>query len=132
MRTILRTAAMVVLVSAGLAASDPAYIGKWKFNQDKSDFGQMTVTYVAVPGGYTATMDGKSYTFKTDGSDSTTPWGTVASWKSHGDKEWETVTKVKGQMASTDKLKLSDDGNTLTIESKVMKASGDSSNDSMT
>ena len=120
---------MVVAV-ASLAAADAPYVGKWKLNMEKSDFGQTTITFAAAGGGFKTTAMGQSYTFMADGKDTPTPWGDTAAWKSTGAMSWETVYKTNGKVTNTDAIKLSPDGKTLTIDSKVMKADGTSSNDS--
>ena len=56
------------------AAAEPPYAGKWKMNAAKSNFGESTITYEQLAGGeMKATMDGLSYTFKTDGKDNNKP-----------------------------------------------------------
>ena len=120
MRTCLRIASLVLLSSAVLSAADPTYVGKWKMNAAKSDFGQLTATYEAQPGGgFKATMDGVSFTFTTDGKEYTTPWGTVATTKAINATTWESVNKAGGKLFGTDTMKLSADGKTLTVESKM-------------
>ena len=66
MRAFLQATGLVGLAALTYAAADP-YVGKWKLNPAKSDFGQLTATYEQLPGGgYKATMDGLSYTFTMD------------------------------------------------------------------
>jgi hypothetical protein len=133
MRSSLGLIALAVLTSGALAQAAPPYAGRWKVNPDKSDFGQLTVLYEALAGGdYKATMDGVSYTFKADGKERPTPWGNTAAWKSINAATWEVVNKVNGKLFSTDTVKLSPDGKTLTIETKLIKASGETSSDRMT
>lgn len=133
MRNTLRAAALILCAAAVVvAAADPAYVGKWKLNPAKSDFGQLTAIYEAVPGGgYKATMDGLSYTFKTDGKEVPTPWGTMTSVKSIDANTWESTNTVNGKLMSTETIKLSPDGKTLNIDSKMMKASGETANNTM-
>jgi len=121
MRTLLRLAGAVVLAATVSAATaDPAYVGKWKLNTAKSDFGQLTATYEAVPGGgFKATMDGLSYTFKIDGQPVATPWGTMQSWKAVNATTWEATATANGKPFSTDTVKLAADGKTMTIDSKT-------------
>ena len=115
----------------GLAAEAP-YAGKWKMNPAKSDFGDTTVTYEQLPGGeMKAMMDGQSYTFKTDGKETKTPWGSTAAWKSVDAKTWELIEKVNGKLFATSSVKLSADGKMLTVDSKRAKADGGTSDDSM-
>jgi hypothetical protein len=131
MQAPVRFAILITLISTGLMAADPPYAGKWKVNPTKSDFGEVTVTYEQMPGGaMKVTVDGLSYTFKADGKEYPTPWGTAAAWKSIDSNTWETTNKVNGKATGTDTMKLSADGKTLTVDSKVMKVSGESSNDS--
>ena len=74
----MRNVFLIGMCACGLAAAaDAPYMGKWKMNVAKSNFGDTTMTYDQMPGGeMKVTMDGQSYTFKTDGKDNTTPWGT--------------------------------------------------------
>jgi hypothetical protein len=125
MRTTLSTVAIIAMVSvAGAAIQGPAYAGKWKLNTAKSDFGQMTATYEAVPGGFKATMDGLSYTFTTDGKEVATPWGTMQSVKAINATTWEATSKVNGKLFATDTISLSADGKTMTVVSKMTQPSG--------
>ena len=133
MRTILRIAGIVVLASSAIAATaDPAYVGKWKLNTAKSDFGQLTAKYEAAPGGFKATMDGVSYTFTTDGKEVATPWGTMQSVKAINATTWESTAKVNGKLFSTDTIKLSPDNKTMTVESKMAQPTGGTSTNTMT
>jgi hypothetical protein len=79
-----------------------------------------------------ATMDGKSYTFKTDGKDNMTPWGMTLAWKAVDAKTWEIAEKTNGKVTCTSKLKLSPDGKVLTLDAKRVKADGGISSDSIT
>jgi hypothetical protein len=124
MSTTVRVAA-VLLATVTLSAADAAYIGKWKLNIPQSDFGQVTVTYEAQPdGGVKVTTDNQSYTFKTDSKDVPTPWGTTASWKSVNPRTWEMTQKTNGKVISTDTIIVSDDDKRMTVDSKVMSATG--------
>jgi hypothetical protein len=120
MRSVLRIAGIVLLGTSIAAAADPAYVGKWKLNTAKSDFGQLTVTYEATPdGGFKATGDGLSYTFKVDGKPVATPWGTMQAWKTVDPTTWEATSTANGKPFSTETVKLAADGKTMTIDSKL-------------
>lgn len=115
------------------AAAEPPYAGKWKMNLAKSNFGESTITYEQQPGGgYKATMDGQSYTFKTDGSETPTPWGSTMAAKAVDAKTMQVTEKTNGKVSMTGTMKVSDDGKTLTMNGKRMKADGSSSDESMT
>jgi len=121
-----------ILACALGAAADAPYAGKWKVNVAKSDFGDTTVTYEQMSGGeMKTTMDGQSYTFRTDSRDVMTPWGMTVAWKAVDANTWETTEKTNGKVTSTSTLKLSPDGKMLTLDSKRVKADGGTSNDSI-
>lgn len=125
MRNTLRIAAAVLLTTAAVMAADPAYVGKWKLNIAKSDFGQLTIMYEAVPGGgFKTTMDGLSFTFKLDGKEVPTPWGETSAWKSVDATTWEFTNRANGQVTSTNVVKLSADGKSLNVESKMTNPNG--------
>jgi len=116
-------------LASGLIAADAPYAGKWKMNPAKSNFGDSFVTYETMPGGeIKATMDGMSYTFKTDGKDYPTPWGMTTAWKTVDATTWEGTNKVNGKVTENDTVKLSGDGKTLTVDSKMLQADGATSN----
>src|SRR3954465_4551347 len=99
---------LVAICACGVAtAADAPYSGKWKMNAAKSNFGESTVTYEQLPGGeMKTTMDGQSYTFKTDGKDNMTPWGTTVAVKAAGANSWEITEKGNGKVTATSMLKL--------------------------
>src|ERR1043166_3232821 len=115
------------------AAADAPYAGNWKMNVAKSNFGDTTITYEQLAGGeMKATMDGQSYTFKTDGKDNGTPWGMTIAVKAVDAKTWETTEKANGKVMATGTMKLSADGKMIEMDVKRNKAEGGTSNESMT
>src|SRR5262249_1286794 len=131
MRVSVRLTILILVLSTMAWAADPPFFGKWKLNVTKSDFGESTVTYEqAANGEMKLTSDGQSHTFKTDGKEYSTPWGTTASWKAVNATTWETTSKVNGKVTGTATMKLSGDGKSLTVDSKAIKATGETSNDS--
>jgi hypothetical protein len=130
----MRNLFLIAFCACGVvAAADAPYVGKWKMNAAKSDFGDTSVTYEQMPGGeIKATMDGQSYSFKTDGKDNKTPWGTTMAAKTVDANTWEMIEKTNGKVSNTSTMKLSADGKMLSLDSKRVKADGGVSNDSMT
>jgi hypothetical protein len=130
----MRNVFLIGLCVCGLgAAADAPYAGKWKMNVAKSNFGDTTVTYEQMSGGeMKTTADGQSYTFKTDGKDTMTPWGVTVAWKAIDANTWEMTEKTNGKVSSTSTAKLSADGKTLSVDAKRVKADGGTSDDSMT
>jgi hypothetical protein len=129
----MRNALLIGICACGLgAAADAPYVGTWTMNVAKSDFGESTLTYEQMPGGQIkATMDGQSYTFRTDGTDTPTPWGVTMAWKAVDSNTWHVTEKIGGKETATGAVKLSPDGKLLTMDLKRVKADGGTSNDSM-
>ena len=128
----MRNVILTGIFACWLGAADAPYLGKWKMNIDRSDFGNTTLTYEQVAGGgMKATMDGLSYTFKTDGKDNMTPWGMTIAWTAAGADSWEITEKTNGKVTATGTVKLSADGKTLAMNVNRVKAGGGTSNDSM-
>jgi hypothetical protein len=123
----LRTAILLAVLAAAvsLAAADLPWVGQWKINVAKSNFGEWTVTYAAAgPGEMQWTEDGKTTKFKMDGKDYPDLWGGTAAWKQLDASAWETISKVKDKVVSTDVSRLSADGKTLTVTSKGTRPNG--------
>jgi len=116
-------AALAVAVS--LTAADLPWVGKWKIDVAKSDYGESTITYSAVgPGEMQWTADGMTMKFKMDGKDYPDPVGGTAAWKQVDASTWETVNKLKKKVLSTDVSRLSADGKALTVTSKGTRPNG--------
>ena len=125
--------ALILFAAAGLMAADAPYTGEWKLNPAKSDFGDTTLAYEQMAGGeMKQTTDGLSYTFKPDGEEYATPWGSTAAWKTIDSHTWQLTNKANGKVVSNDTLTVSADGKTLTAESNRIKANGETSKDVMT
>lgn len=115
----------VLALAATLAAADLPWVGQWKINVARSNYGELTVTYADVGAGeMQATADGMTWKFKMDGKDYPDPWGGTAAWKQIDATSWESVNKLKGKVISTDVRRLSADGKTLTITSKGTRPDG--------
>src|SRR5438093_1339444 len=99
MRGTVRLTILIAAISLFAWAADAPYVGKWKLNVAKSDFGESTVTYEQLASGeMKVTSDGQSYTFKADGKDYPTPWGTTTSLKVVNATTWEAINKTNGKV----------------------------------
>ena len=108
-------------------AADLPYVGKWKMNLAKSDFGHTTFTIESLPGGeWQTTAFGVTAKFKMGGNEYPDGMGGTIAWKGVGNNTWETVSRAKGKVTGRDTLKLSADGKTLTDNNKEMKLDGGS------
>jgi hypothetical protein len=124
---------LALFAAAGLMAADAPYAGKWTLNPARSDFGDTTLAFEQMAGGeMKQTADGLSYTFKTDGKEYATPWGSTAAWKAVDSQTWQVTHKANGKVVSNDTLTVSADGKTLTAESNRIKANGETSKDVLT
>ena len=109
-----------------LAAADSPFVGKWKLNPAKSQLAGITTTYEQLPSGeIMTTSGGQSYKFKMDGKDYPAPFGSTIAWKQIDSNTWESTTKNPG-MQTTNAIKLSADGKTLTETVAGKKPNGES------
>lgn len=117
--------ALVLAAAMVVAAAESPFVGKWKVNLQKSQFTGTTMTFEQLPSGeIRATAEGQSYTFKTDGKEYPAIFGSTAAWKQIDANTWESTYRLKGKVLSTDTVKLSADGKTLTVSSKGTKPDG--------
>ena len=122
-----RTAVLLAVLAAAvsLAAADLPWVGQWKINVAKSNYGEFTMTYAAVgPDEMQWTADGMTMKFKMDGKDYPDPWGATSAWKQIDASSWETDNKLKGRVLSTEVSRLSADGKTLTVVAKGTRPNG--------
>ena len=111
--------------AVALVAADASYVGKWKMNAARSDFGNTTITFAQAPsGGMQMTVDGQTYTFKTDGKDYDGVFGSKMSWKAIDAGTWEATIKMGAKVLSTDTYKVSADGKSLNLVSKGTSPAG--------
>jgi hypothetical protein len=130
----MRSRALVtVLVAASVAAAAQSpFVGRWKMNLAKSNFGETTMVYEQLPSGeMRSTAAGQSYTFRIDGKDYPAVFGNTVAWSTTGPSAWQTVWKMNGKTVATDTLTLSSDGNALTIRSTGTKPNGDPIDDTV-
>lgn len=132
-RNCVPTIVFAIAAVVAVTAADPPYVGKWKMNPAKSDFGETTVTYEQLPSGeMQATQAGVSYKFKLDGKEYPATFGSTATWKTLGANAWEVTWKLNGKVLSTDTLTLSADGKSMTVNSKGKKPNGEMMDDTVT
>jgi hypothetical protein len=99
-------------------------------NPARSDFGELTVAYEQLASGeMQETAAGQSYKFKLDGKDYPDQYGNIAAWKSLGSTSWQRTLKLKDKVLTTDTLRLSGDGKSLTVNSKGTKPNGETIDD---
>jgi hypothetical protein len=118
----MRTSAMLagcvgLLCSAVLVAADPPYVGLWKVNEEKSDRGP-AFTFATEGGGLRLTQGDRTYIVRFDGKEYPHPLGGLVRWTRIDDRSWETAYTQDGKLLGDAIYRLSDDGQTLTVQQK--------------
>jgi hypothetical protein len=116
----------ILLGALAAAAADLPFMGKWKFNMEKSDFTGTTVAFEQTASGeMQMTAEGQSYKFKVDGKEYPAPFGAVAAWKQVNATTWQATYRMEsGTPLSTETTALSADGKMLVINSKGKSPDG--------
>jgi hypothetical protein len=100
----------VALITSGLGAAEPPYVGKWKLNPAKSTLTGDTVTIEAISDGMMEfRSQGFIYRFKIDGKEYPTPIGGTAAWTAAGTNGWEIANRVQGKVISTVRITVTGD-----------------------
>jgi len=132
MRTYARLviAAAFAVLTASAVAENP-FAGTWKLDASRSKITGQTVTFTAEPGGAVkVTAFGQSYSFKLDGSATTTPFGDTAAWTRIDDNTWKAVHTKGSTVLDTETWKLAADGKTADVSNTGTKPNGESFSES--
>lgn len=117
MPSLLLSLGVLLTFDISLAAEQASYLGKWKMNVAKSDFGESTITYEQTPSKeFKVTADGETRTFKMDGKDYPSFDGRTAAWKQVDERTWQSTHKLDGKTLWTRTTQVSQDGKTLRVE----------------
>lgn len=112
-------------ISASSLAAENSFVGKWKFNPDKS---QMTGLQYNIEdsgsGKYQFKFGDDVETMTLDGKGHVTKYGNTWSIKATGPNSWESITKRDGKVTEKSKWTISDDGQTFTSTSESMRPDG--------
>ena len=124
--------AALALITTAASAQNP-FAGTWKIDYSQSKVTGTSFTFAPEPSGAVrGTWGAISYSFKTDGSDTTTPFGNTDQWTKVDDNTWKVVARKGSTDLGTDTYKLSGDGKTLQVESTGTKPNGDRFHDTET
>jgi hypothetical protein len=125
MRNVVQAVIGAVALVTAVAAADPAYVGKWKFNTSKSSLTGDSVTIENSAGGtWHFNSQGFAYSFKLDGKPNPTPDGGTTAWTATSATVWDVSNKIKDKVTSTYHLVLN--GDVLAVSGKSMKSDGGS------
>lgn len=103
-----------LLFAVNAAAADPAYVGRWKVNDDKTEWGLAFAFSQAATGELRFTQGDVTYVVRFDGKDYPHPLGGVVSWRQLDARRWETRMTKDGKVIGDAIYTLSEDGETLT------------------
>jgi hypothetical protein len=110
--------------TAAALAQNP-FVGTWKVDYSKSQLTGDTISFTPeANGSVRVTENARSYSFKPDGSATTNSMGQTEHWTKVDNNNWKTVTQA-GPQSTTDMLKVSEDGKTLTDTTAGTKPNGD-------
>ncbi len=133
-KTALRHISFCLLIGFTVAAvAQNPFVGKWKFNPDKSQLTGDLIHFAPASGGameYSAS--GRSYKFKTDGNPYTTSTGAMVTWKQVDDHTWQSSATRNGTSLGNDTWTVSPDGRVLTVEDKGTTPDGTAFDDTST
>lgn len=131
---------LALLISVGVRAQNDLLVGTWRLNLDKSEYspgpppksGMTRITVVAgginivadgvddkgqaTRASYTAKFDGKYYPEKMtiEGKPNPNPTADAVAWKKIDNYTYESTAKLKGQVMTTTRYAISQDGKTCT------------------
>ena len=103
-----------LLFSTVLVAADPPYAGRWKLNEDKSDYGPAFNFAREESGALRLTEGDRSYIVRFDGEEYPHPLGGVVRWTRIDDRSWEMTLTQNGKVIGNAIYRVSENGRTLT------------------
>jgi len=113
--TTFRSAALALLVAGWMTAANDPFVGKWKYNPDKSKVvGQRFKVEDLGANKYKIDGGAVAQVVVADGTDQPIEFGGTASLLKTGENTWKIVCKRDGRVLSENTLTLSPDGKTLT------------------
>jgi hypothetical protein len=117
--------ASLSLISGSARAADDSFVGKWKFNPDKSQLTGLDYKIEDAGGGKYHFMFGDDVeTLTLDGKGTLTKYGNTWSIKATGPSGWESTTKRDGKVINKEKWTVSEDGQTFTSMAEDMRPDG--------
>jgi hypothetical protein len=114
----LSVVACVGLFVTVLVAADPPYAGKWKVDEERSDYGTAFIFAAAERGALRLTEGGRSYVVRFDGKEYRHPLGGLVRWSQVDDRSWETAYAQDGKLVGDAIYRLSEDARELTVRPK--------------
>ena len=121
---------LVLIASLSLAsgrafAADDSFVGKWKFNPEKSQLNGLDYKIEDTGDGkYTFAFGDDVETMTLDGKGHMTKYGNTWSVKATGPNTWESTMKREGKVIATEKWTVSEDNQTFTSMAENKRPDG--------
>lgn len=117
--------AVLSVMSATALAADDSFVGKWKFNPDKSQMNGLDYKIEDAGGGQYRFIFGDDVeTLTLDGKGHVTKYGDTWSIKTTGPNSWESTSERDGKVTSKSKWTVSADNQTFTSLDENMRPDG--------
>src|SRR6266513_273237 len=117
--------ALLSVINLNALAADDSFLGKWKFNPDKSQLNGLDYKIEDAGGGQYRFIFGDDVeTLTLDGKAHVTKYGDTWSIKATGPHSWESSIKRGGKVTATSKWTVSEDGKTFTTMDENMRPDG--------
>ncbi len=124
-RRILALIASFSLISVSALAADDSFVGKWKFDPDKSQMNGLDYKIEDAGGGqYKFIFGDDAETLTLDGKPHVTKYGDTWSIKTTGPNSWESTNELNGKVTSKSKWTVSADNQTFTSTDENMRPDG--------
>ncbi len=124
----LRTFSLIIsigVISASALAADDSFVGKWKFNPDKSQLTGLDYKIEDAGGGeYKFAFGDDVETLTLDGKGHVTKYGDTWSIKTTGPSSWESTNERDGKVTNKSKWTVSEDNQTFTSVDESMRPDG--------
>ena len=117
--------ALLSVMSASALAADDSFVGKWKFNPDKSQLTGLDYKIEDAGGGqYRFIFGDDAETLTLDGKGHVTKFGDTWSIKTTGPNSWESTNELDGKVTNKSKWTISADNQTFTSIDESMRPDG--------
>jgi len=117
--------ALLSLISVTAFAADDSFVGKWKFNHDKSQMTGLDYKIEDAGGGrYKFSFGDDVETLTLDGKPHVTKYGDTWSIKATGPSSWDSTTERDGKVTAKSKWTVSADNQTFTSIDENMRPDG--------
>ncbi len=131
----MHTRILILLIGASFLgatarAADDSFVGKWKLNQEKSQFNGLTYKIEDLGGDkYSFTFGDDVETMPADGKPHPTKFGNTWTITKVSANNWKFAQKRDGKLLSEENWTISDDGKTFTSTAETKRPDGSTSHD---